>query len=48
MKKLRMDVEALDVESFPVAPAQPEFRGTVRAEDFATFAKGLCKAGLPE
>jgi len=29
VKKLRMDVEALNVESFPVAPAEPAFRGTV-------------------
>ena len=37
MRKLRMDVEALDVESFPVAPALPDFRGTVHVnEAFAT------------
>ena len=41
MKKLRMDVEALDVESFPVAPARPAFRGTVdAAELLATHALG--------
>ena len=33
MKKLRMDVETLDVESFTVAPAEPAFRGTVEAAD---------------
>jgi hypothetical protein len=33
MKKLRMDIEALDVESFPVAPDAPVFRGTVHAAD---------------
>jgi hypothetical protein len=33
VRKLRMDVEALDVESFPVAPAEPAFRGTVQAAD---------------
>ena len=37
MKKLRMDVEALDVVTFPLAPELPVFRGTVRAnEAFAT------------
>ena len=42
MKKLRLDVEALDVESFPVAPAEPVFRGTVAAAEalLATQALG--------
>ena len=41
MKKLRMEVESLHVESFPVAPELPAFRGTVHAEEaFATQALG--------
>ncbi|HEX8903382.1 MAG TPA: hypothetical protein VF771_00925 [Longimicrobiaceae bacterium] len=36
MRKLRMEVESLSVESFPVAPEVPVFRGTVRAAEDAT------------
>jgi hypothetical protein len=37
MKKLRMEIEALEVESFSIAPGEPAFSGTVRAAD-ALFA----------
>lgn len=41
MKKHRLQVEALWVESFPVAPDTPVLRGTVHAaEDMATRAYG--------
>jgi hypothetical protein len=44
MKKLRLEVETLDVESFPVAPAEPVFRGTIDAADaFATQASGCTR-----
>jgi len=42
MKKLRMMLEALDVESFPTAPAEPAFRGTVAAAA-ATQASGCTR-----
>ena len=45
MKKLRMDVEALDVESFPVAPAGPAFRGTVRGADALATRALYCTNG---
>ncbi|HSU14857.1 hypothetical protein [Longimicrobium sp.] len=36
MRKLTLDPESLSVESFPVAPGVPHFRGTVRAAEMAT------------
>jgi len=33
MKKLRMEVEALHVESFPTSPSELTFRGTVAAAE---------------
>jgi hypothetical protein len=44
MKKLRMTLETLDVVSFPTAPAEPDFRGTVAAADaLATQASGCTR-----
>jgi hypothetical protein len=45
VKKLRMDLEALDVETFPVAPAQPVFSGTVRAAEFMATRELYCTNG---
>ena len=36
MRKLRLDVETLSVESFPVAAGEPAVRGTVRAAERLT------------
>ena len=44
MKKLRLDPEALRVESFPTAPADDE-RGTVHA-NVGTLAPPSCPAPL--
>jgi hypothetical protein len=44
MKKTRLDPDTPAVTSFPVAPAVPVFRGTVRAaEAMATMALGCTK-----
>jgi hypothetical protein len=45
MKKLRLDVEALDVESFRVAPDEPAFRGTVDAADLLATQALYCTRG---
>jgi hypothetical protein len=36
-----MDVETLEVESFPVAPAEPAFRGTVRGAEALLATRAL-------
>ena len=45
MKKLRMNVEALDVVTFPVAPEEPLFRGTVRAAELFATRELYCTNG---
>ncbi len=45
MPKLRMDVETLSVESFPVAPETPAFRGTVDAAEVMATRELYCTKG---
>ncbi|HEX2079681.1 MAG TPA: hypothetical protein VHG08_18340 [Longimicrobium sp.] len=42
MKKLELNVDALQVESFDTAPAEMEGRGTVRGHDATEYGGASC------
>ena len=45
MGKLHLDPESLSVDSFPVAPGLPDFRGTVRAAELMATRELYCTNG---